>query len=1306
MRTEKGINVNSRHRLSLGILVLFAAVIAFGQANQGSITGTVHDQTGAVVPSAPIEVKNTATGAVISSGASETGNFAVPVPTGTYELTISVKGFKKFVQTGIPVNEGTATRRDVQLEVGAVSDVVSVTDTAPLLKTETGDISYRVASQTANQLPVLQLGGQTGLGAIRSPLAMTTLLPGVQYSPAGQNGIVFQTLTINGLPANSQTFNIEGQDATPSLWRGVGTERSQGGVDAIEAMTVQTSNFAAEFGKAGGAAINYTMKSGTNQYHGTAYDYFVNEFLHAGTPDTDYADQPARFAYKSGQHIRNIQRRNDYGATFGGPIVIPKIYDGHDKTFFFFSFEQFRESQQIGTGLATVPTADYRKGNFAMSGCNSFDPASATCLSRTQITQNGQPAVDILGNAVINGGVYDPNSYRVINGTPVRTLYPGNQVPVTSFDKVSANIQNLFPLPNNANLLNNYAIPSYQNWKHSTIPSFKINHSLSPTLRTDFYWGQTYTNQPNANGFDGADFPWTAAQFNSFHNHTIRANFDATLAPTLLLHVGLGYFYQQEPNRAVPYDQSKIGLPGAGAVNAFPAADVFPTIGGICGLFGCGAAGGFSPGIGASFDATAWEQKPTANLSLTWVKGNHTYKFGGDMTIEAYITQNKWRANGNFTFGNAQSGNPWENGQVLNLTNPTGFGYASFLLGQPNTMQLAQQTDTKLGGHAFAFYAQDNWKVTRKLTIEYGLRYDFQTYLSEQYGRHASASFSTFNPSVGLKGGLAYEGSCGCKLSSNYPFAFGPRFNLAYQVMPKTVIRAGVGVNYNVVQTPAGNNFSVGDFYSINNPGYGISPLPLGLQGGDTFYTGNPYGNTAVIWPVFDPGRLPTRSTLGLSPESPFSMYHPGSRPGRIIQWSIGVQHEVIRNLVVEVSYVGNRGAWFYSPLLDTQGMNSLGGGRLGLYGLDINNPDDRALLGQNIATNGVINPLATAKGIVRPYVGFPDVQTVGQAIRPVPQWGPGSVNSYLGPYRGSTWYDALQLQATKRYSHGLDMTANITYAHAMVLGSSADTDFFFAGRPAAVDPFNRNSNKQLNQLVQPLKSVISGTYTTPGFASQGIMRVASAAVKDWQIGAVLQYQSGQLLQTPTSNNLLTSQLRLFGPGNFGAVANFNPWNYTPGAPFFKAGFDPNGSFDPRAYNAASPANSGLLSGGFSSTGTCAVATCSWTDPAAGKWGSTAPYLEGFRWRRRPSEAVSIGRNFRIREGKIVFNVRAEFQNILNRHFYNAPTATNPLAPITTTTLRGNTFATGGYGVVNTLVVAGSNGSAPRTGTIVARLTF
>jgi len=162
------------------LLLLVIATCAFGQANRGSITGTVHDQTGAVVANAPVEVRNSATGAVFSSGASETGNFVVPVPAGTYELSISVAGFKKFVQTGVPVVEGAATRRDVSLEVGQLSDSVTVTDQAPLLKSESGDVSYRVASATANQLPVLQLGGATGMGTIRSPLAMTVLLPGVQ----------------------------------------------------------------------------------------------------------------------------------------------------------------------------------------------------------------------------------------------------------------------------------------------------------------------------------------------------------------------------------------------------------------------------------------------------------------------------------------------------------------------------------------------------------------------------------------------------------------------------------------------------------------------------------------------------------------------------------------------------------------------------------------------------------------------------------------------------------------------------------------------------------------------------------------------------------------------------------------------------------------------------------------------------------------------------------------------------------------------------------------------------------------------
>ena len=872
-------------------LLVVTSCVIFAQANQGSITGTVRDQTGAVIPNAPIQVRNTATGAQFNAGASETGNFSVPVPVGAYEITVAVTGFKTFVQTGIPVVEGTATRRDIQLEIGQSSESVTVTDVAPLLKTEGGDVSYRVTTNIVNQLPVLPLGGAGGLGNIRSPLAMTQLLPGVQYSPAGFNGVVFQTLTVNGLPANSQTWTIDGQDATNTLWRGVGTDRSQGGVDAMEAVTMQTSNFAAEFGKAGGAALNYTTKSGTNAFHGSVYNYYVNEFLHAGTPNTDWINNssPAngfQYNYKEGQHVRNRQRRNDYGFTIGGPVAIPKVYDGHDKTFFFFNFEQFREDLKIATGLATVPTDLMRSGNFSQNGCNDFDPVGQVCRpgGRTPITIAGQPAIDPLNNQLVLRGIYDPNSYQVVNGQPVRTLFPNQAIPLNRMDTVSRNIQNLFPQATNGNLFDNYNIPAYTNFRHTTIPSVKIDHSLSSTMRISGYWGQTITNQPGNNGFLPDQFPWTAAQANPFRNHTVRINFDYTIRPTVLLHLGVGYFHQKEPNVANPFDQSGIGLPGPGAINAFPAADVFPTMGGLgCGFGPC-TNGGFSPGIGAAFDATAWEQKPTANMSITWVKGNHTYKFGGDMTLQGYPTHNKWRANGNFSFSDPLNGmstsNPWEStGLTLNIGAPTGHAYASFLMGQPISLSLAQQTFTRLGGHAFAFFAQDNWKITRNLTIEYGLRYDYQTYLREQHGRHASASYSTLNPTTGLNGALAYEATCNCTLSSNYPFAFGPRVSMSYQVLDRTVFRAGFGVNYNVVQTPAGNNFSVGDFYSINSPGYGLSPMPLGLQGGNTFYRGNPFGNTEVVWPVFDPGRIPPRNAGLLPPASPFSMYHPDSRP-------------------------------------------------------------------------------------------------------------------------------------------------------------------------------------------------------------------------------------------------------------------------------------------------------------------------------------------------------------------------------------------------------------------------------------------
>ena len=326
-----------RFKLVATIAILTGAA-AFAQSNQGTITGTISDPAGAVIAGASLEARNTATGVLFRGGSSGTGNYVLSVPAGIYSLTVNVPGFKRFVQENVEVVSATDTRKDVILEVGSATETVTVADTAPLLKTESGEMSHQVTTAELDELPVLTTtGGSTSaaiaaLGNIRNPLSMTNLLPAVTFTND-------QVLVVNGLPSESEAIRVEGQDAKTTILTTI-QQDSQASVDAIQEVTVQTSNFAAEYGRVGGGYFNFTMKSGTNQLHGTGYDYFVNEALNAGLPFTDAGTvNPS----KEGQHIRNSVRRNDYGFTVGGPIRIPKVYNGKDRTFFFFSFEQFRE---------------------------------------------------------------------------------------------------------------------------------------------------------------------------------------------------------------------------------------------------------------------------------------------------------------------------------------------------------------------------------------------------------------------------------------------------------------------------------------------------------------------------------------------------------------------------------------------------------------------------------------------------------------------------------------------------------------------------------------------------------------------------------------------------------------------------------------------------------------------------------------------------------------------------------------------------------------------------------------------------
>ncbi|MBV8841622.1 MAG: TonB-dependent receptor [Bryobacterales bacterium] len=1238
--------------ISAAFILLFTALGLFAQSNQGTITGTISDPSGAVVATAQIEVKNSDTGIVYRGGTSATGNYVIPVPPGRYELTVSAAGFKKFVQQNIQVVVATDTRKDVNLEVGQATDVVTVTEAAPLLKTESGEMSHLVTIDTANQLPVLTIagGGYTGastMGNIRNPLQSSLLLPGVTFAND-------DALVVNGLPSNSESIRIEGQDSTGTIWKVYQQRGQPAGVDAIQEVAVQTSNFAAEYGQVGGGYFNFTMKSGTNQLHGSGYSYIVNEALNAGLPWTDAGTQSP---LKAGQHIRNPVRRYDWGFTLGGPIRIPKVYNGANRTFFFVNFEQYREDRIINNGITYVPTQAYRNGDFSTAGC--FSSNAAVCVpTQIKIGANGPQVVDPLGQALTYGEVFDPNSTQILNGFQVRTAFPNQQIPVTRFDPVAVKIQNMLPLPNATGLLTNYNIPGYINWTRTPTVSFKIDHSVSSTIKLSWFWSHYSYNQANSNGFTQ---PFTSAVPSAYRNYTTRVNYDQSITPTLLFHAGIGYFHQMEPTIPLAFDQTTLGLHG------YYDTTLFPTIGGLSNA----NTGGWGPqigGLGGGFKAIIWEQKPTANTNLTWVKGNHTFKYGGELTIEGYPEHSWWRANGNFTFSNAETSELWQNTQTgWNLPNGTGFQYASFLLGLPDSLSVTPLTQTKLGNHLIGFYAQDSWKVTRKLTVDYGLRYDFQTYLKEEHGRFQVPSFVTPNPTVGGRLGAGiYEGygggRCNCAFAHNYPYAFGPRLGVAYQIDTKTVLRAGAGVTYGLTQTPAGTSYGVADYYQFNSPGYGVSPLPNGLAGG------NPYPN--IVWPDFSPGKFPILSGGLLTPLNPPYYYNPEARPPRILQWSFGIQREVARNLVAEVTYVGNREVWGAAPYEDQIAANAITPDILAHYGLSLSNPTDRALLTSLIGNNSA----AAAHGILPAYNLMPPNQNVAQQIRPVPQWNTLGFVS-LGPPIGKTWYDSLQTKATKRFSRGLSAEGSFVWSKALVNGTGAETGQFVAGIPQFNDIFNYGINKQLNQLTRPLATVISGSYTTPKInAEKAGMKVLSHVARDWQLGWLLRYQSGALLSSPRSNNGISLQLKR---------ADNTYWNYVPGVN--PLAVDPNcHCFDPQKTSALNPA--------------------AWADAPAGTFGVSAPFYNGYRWQRQPAESMSFGRNFRMgHEGRYDLFVRAEFQNIFNRVFYSTPLTgsfANPASPPSTSPAG---VLTGGYGAIQTV---GGAGAQPRQGQVVARFTF
>lgn len=1189
--------------------LLLSAVAGLAQNDRGTITGTVADPAGAVVPNAAIEARHLETGAIYRAGTSATGNYTLAqLPTGTYEISVTAMGFKRYVRSDIQVLVAQVLRIDIPLEVGAATESVTVTEQASLLRTESGDVSHNVSVNTLDTLPVLSIGSTASTAGIRNPYSVLQLLPGDNFQPDS-------SIRVNGVPSNTMALRVEGQDATNG-WNST-QSMTQPSVDAIQEMAVQTSNFAAEYGQVGGGFFNVTMKSGTNEFHGSGYEYFVNEALNAGQPFTSTGN---------GGLLRPRQRRNDFGFTLGGPVRIPKLYNGRDKLFFFFSFEQYRETIITNNVSSTLPTPAYRAGDF-----------EAALTGRDLGT-------DSLGRPIMENTIYDPNSTTIINGLPERNPFPNNTIPQSDFDPVALKIQSMIPLPTgpNANALVNNNLPTYANPRLTYIPSVKTDYQISSRSKLSGYWSRTLTQTPN-NGALPEPITGNVPVYDVAH--TIRINFEETLTPTLLVHLGAGLLdlLVDQPNP--PFNPvSQLGLTGTYT-------NLFPVVGGLLGA----NQGGMSLGMGPGNAIRLTNTVPTANASVTWVRNNHTYKAGGEARFEGYVAYNQTYTNGWMEFSALESGLPSLNG--VPLAGSVGFPYASFLLGAVDNGFTGVPTKTRVGSHSFAWFVQDSWKITRKMTLDYGLRYDFGTYLESEHGLLANFGPSTPNPSAGgLPGAVVFDGygpgHCQCHIASNYPFAFGPRIGFAYQFAPKTVFRAGAGVSYYKTDDNNSVSFSTGSQNRYSSPAYG-SPAFL-------MQDGMPY---VITWPNFNPGQLPLPGTV-TAPLLAFDRH--SGWPARQLQWSFGIQREVLPNLLLEAAYVGNRGVWWSASAMVQPNQNTAA--RLETFGLDINNATDRALL-----TSAIDSPQVIAAGFTPPYAGFPLGATLAQALRPYPQF---TTPIYNYPPVGDTWYNSLQAKATKRLSYGLDFTSSFTWSKNEYIGSEED---FVAGviNPAINDVNNRQQNKYLSGFDQPFLFTSGIYYTTPKVKGNSFFgnKVVSWITRDWTVGAVLRYGSGLPIESPLANNSLASIL--FTGGYAASSSNGTFADRVPGVPLFTHSLNCH-CFDPNQTFVLNPA--------------------AWTQPPPGQFGTAAAYYGDYRYQRRPVENMSLGRVFPIKE-RMSLQIRAEFANIFNRTEMNNPTATNAQAT-QVTTATGQT--TSGFGYINN----GTTFSAPRQGTLVARFTF
>ena len=956
-------NLLSRFALAVALSWILALAlpctqaIAQSTAFTATLSGSVSDPSGAQLSGATISLTAPDRGISREFTTDAAGTYVFSqLPPGIYTLQVSAPGFKTYKQMGIEMAAGQAAEQPVHMSVGANSESVEVSAQAPLLNSDNANISSDISAQQVVELP-LNLRNVYGLAFLNSSVSNTA-----EFQVVGGNGISgsadqdISFFNFGGTFFNTAAFLLDGTWDTGADWGGVTYVPA---VDSVQEFKIQTNAFTAQYGWSSGNVINVVTKSGTNGYHGDAYEFYRNSSLDA----KNYFNQAAQPDF----------HRHQFGATFGGPIIKNKLY-------FFGYYEGLRQQTPV-TFTGTMPTSDFKSGDF----------------SSILGTQTG---TDALGRPIFAGQIYDPFSTRTITAGQVdpvtglvatssghiRDPFAGNIIPQTRWDTLSQKFVNgnYWPTPTSAALSNNFT-QSAAAAAHSDEYSIRVDENITDKTSIFARWSQKFESKVNVPEYYGSSDPAGPGATNPNNRYSFDLNFSHVFNPTFLLsaNVGVNRWVEGSQVQSFGFKPSSVGLP------AFvdELSPIFPQV----------QPGGFSSlGPNPSQDdyfvpRTLW----TGAVDLTKVVGKHTLTFGFMGVLNQIYGGHYF--NTTLTFPTSFTGGP----DPLNEANGTGSGFASFLLGVGNG-QTGVNAIPATQKKQLGWYLQDGFRASQKLTLNLGLRYEIQTAPTERFNKQQYFDFTATNPisseiGFNVPGELVFSTDKNRGLYNTTYTNFAPRVGLSYQVRPNLVFRAGYGIFF----TPNyyGNGPSTG--YSQSTPWVGS------IDNGLTPYltVSNAFPNGEVVPQGSAQGGL-TDVGFGLNP-----VVNPVRHSPYVQQWMAGFQYSLGNNDLIDLTYVGNHGVHVLAQYLE---WNQIPASDLAL-GATLNDQVPNPFFGHITSSGcGLDQATVVRSQLLRP---FPEYCSVTEAP---PAVGASSYNALQATYT-HRWHSGLNLNVSYTYSKFLD---------------------------------------------------------------------------------------------------------------------------------------------------------------------------------------------------------------------------------------------------------------------------------------------